>query len=88
MTEVPGLETIRGLVGEPPRVVQIPYDLIRTEEIARQGWNSIYIAIIPYCYKCKEPLVWHSPPREDTVLFHCPKCQRKWIEGKDWKKKK
>jgi len=78
MTEVAGLDTIRGLVGEPPEVIAIPYKLMETEEIARQGWNACYIAIIPYCFKCKEPLVWHTAPREDNTMFHCPKCGREW----------
>ena len=81
---VKGLDTIRGLVGEPPKVIEIPYELQRAETIAQQGWNTSYIAIIPYCFKCKEPLVWHTYPK-GKILFHCPKCKRRWIKGKDWK---
>lgn len=85
--EVPGIDTIRGLVGEPPKKIKIPYNLLKTEELSRQGWNAIHLAIIPYCYKCKVPLVWHTNPI-DKVLFHCPECKREWIKGQGWPKKK
>ena len=83
--QVNGIDTIRGLVGEPPKETEVPHSLLHNQEISRQGWNAIYIAIIPYCYVCKEPLVWHTHP-QGKVLFHCPKCKRKWVKGKDWKK--
>ena len=84
--KVNGLDTIVGLVGEPPKTMKVPYELQRSEGIALQGWNAIYIAMIPYCFKCKEPLVWHRYP-QGKVLYHCPKCKRRWIKGKDWKDK-
>jgi len=83
MPEVPGLETIRGLVGEPPKRIKIPHKIMRSEEMLRREWNEMYIAIIPYCFKCQEPLVWHTPP-DNKVLFHCPKCKREWIKGEGW----
>jgi len=82
---VPGVDTIRGLIGEPPERIEIPFKLQKGEETAKQKWNSCYIAIIPYCFKCKEPLVWHVYP-QDEILYHCPTCQRQWIKGQDWKK--
>ena len=87
MTEIAGLDTILGLVGEPPKKIPIPYDLMKYQELARQDWNTYHIAIIPYCFKCKEPLVWHHAPRgeeEEETIFHCPKCKRKWTRGKDF----
>ena len=83
MADIPGIDTIRGLAGEPPVTIQVPYRLLETEQVAMQGWNSIYIAIIPYCFKCKEPLTWHSPPKGEN-LFTCPKCGRIWMKGDDW----
>jgi len=80
-----GVETIRGLVGEPPKRIEIPLELQKSENISVQTWNAYYIAIILYCYKCKEPLIWHTYPRED-VLYHCPKCQREWVKDSKWSK--
>ena len=85
MEEWPGLETIQGLVGEPPIEIKLPYKLLKKQQKLLFEWNPIYIAIIPYCFKCKEPLVWHHEP-DDGVLFHCPKCNRKWIQDDSWKK--
>lgn len=84
---ISGVDTIRNLVGEPPKKIKVPYNLMKTEEISRQGWNAIFLAIIPYCYKCKVPLVWYIYP-QDNVLFYCPECKREWVRGKGWPKKK
>ena len=81
--KTPGLETIRGLVGEPPKTIKIIRKLMHTQQLLMQGWNALHIAIIPYCYKCKEPLTWHNPP-DNEVLFNCPKCGREWIKGEGW----
>lgn len=75
---VPGLDTIRGLVGSPSMVSVVPRNIMEAEELLRQAWNAINIAIIPYCYKCKTPLDWHVPPDEYKV-FTCPNCNRKWV---------
>lgn len=82
--EIPGIDTIRGLVGEPPSSIFVNRKVMETQQKLMQVWNSAYIAIIPYCYKCKEPLVWHSPPGEDNILFHCPKCKKIWMKDKSW----
>ena len=85
---MPGVDTIRGLVGHPPKVITIPYKVMRTENILQQAWNAVHIAIIPYCYICKTPLDWHSPP-DGNKVFTCPKCSRQWTLGeKDDKTKK
>jgi len=76
--EILGVDTIVGLVGDPPPIMSIPYNIMSTEEILRQAWNALNIAILPFCFKCKEPLVWHTP-RMDNVAFHCAKCGRKWL---------
>jgi len=81
--EIPGLDTIMGLVGDPPMEIKVSYDTIKIAEGLRQVWNKSHIAFIPYCMKCKEPLVWISPPA-NGVLFKCPKCDRKWIKDKKW----
>lgn len=86
-SEIPGLETIRGLVGEPPKVIPVNRETLVKQQHLIQEWNPVFIAAIPFCYKCKEPLVWHSPP-VDEVLFHCPNCGRKWVKAEDWKEEK
>lgn len=77
--EINGLDTIQGWVGHPPKRQVIPYNLIQTEDLLRKGWNHLAIAIIPYCFTCREPLVWHTPP--EPLAFHCPKCGGEWELG-------
>ena len=84
--DVPGLDTIKTLTGEPPVEIPIPHKLMKTQQISMQGWNACYIAIIPYCFKCKHPLVWHTPPDGDE-LFTCPNCGRVWVKGEGWNDK-
>lgn len=84
MTEIAGIDTITGLAGEPPTGIPLPYNLVYKEQLQTQVWNGKYIAIILYCFKCKEPLVWHSPPDGDNILFHCPKCKRIWFRDDAW----
>ena len=82
MTRIPGLETIMGLAGEPPPEIAIDRKTIIAQQKLVQIWNSAYIAIIPYCFKCKAPLVWHQAPREEgheNEMFTCPNCNRVWI---------
>lgn len=84
---VAGVDTIRGLVGNPPVEIPIPYKLMKKEETLRPAWNHCFIAIIPYCYKCKQPLVWHQPPYaegHEDELFTCPSCGRVWVRGEGW----
>lgn len=81
--EVNGLDTILGLSGEVmPKIIEVPFITMYTQTLLQSSWNKGYVAIIPYCFKCKEPLVWHTNP--DKTLFHCPKCNAKWIKEKDW----
>lgn len=86
MTQIPGLETIRGLAGEPQKQIEVGYKTMRAQDNLRQIWNVSYIAIIPYCFKCHQPLVWHSPPdgEDKNILFHCPRCKREWVKGEGW----
>lgn len=81
--EVPGIETIMGLAGEPPQVIEIPYKLEKKQSLMVTEWNPIFIAVILYCYKCKEILIWHTYP-QGKILYHCPKCGRQWVKGADW----
>jgi len=83
MNEIPGVDTIQGLVGSPPQIIEVSYDVIRVAEGVRHLWNKSFLAFLPYCFTCKEPLVWHSPPGKDRVIFHCPKCGRKWVIVKE-----
>jgi len=84
--EINGVDTILGVDYEPAQEFFLPFKLVYNEEANRAGWNNVCIAIIPYCIKCREPLVWHSPP-EDNKLFHCPKCERVWIKDTEWTRK-
>ena len=78
MTLVPGVETIVGLVGEPPAEIELDRNDIRKQGILIRSFNKACIGIIPYCYKCKVPLVWHIPP-DDNEMFTCPNCGRVWV---------
>ena len=86
MPEISGLDTIINLVGEPPSEISINISIMEREQILLEEWNKCHIAVIPFCYKCKTPLVWHSPPNE-RVLFHCPQCNRLWIKDDSWSKR-
>lgn len=77
---IPGVDAIKGLVGPPPMVNVIPYKAMEIGESLRQIWNTNYIAFIPYCFKCKVPLDWHSPP-DGNKIFTCPNCNREWVIG-------
>lgn len=83
MAEIPGIETIRGLAGDPPQQIPIHRETMVKQQHLIHEWNPVFIATIPFCYKCKVPLVWHSPP-DEKVLFHCPECGRQWIKDEDW----
>jgi len=78
-----GLDTIKDFDGVMPAEVGIPYTVMKKQQLLMQGWNACYIAIIPYCFKCKVPLVWHTYP-EGNTLFHCPSCKTKWVKGEGW----
>ncbi len=76
--EVKGVDTIRGLVGEPPMEITILRDIVEAENVLISGWNSCHVAVIPYCFKCREPLIWINPPDKDGRIFKCDKCGRVW----------
>ncbi len=87
--EIKGIDTIEGLVGEPPNLIELPRDYIVVGESLRQLWNSRHIAFLPYCFKCKIPLIWHTPLEPDNTIFHCDGCKRRWtVGGKDDKAQK
>ena len=84
MPEINGVDTILSLVGDPPMNINLDRKVVEAQQRLMTAWNNAYIAVIPYCYKCKEPLIWHTAPREDNVMFHCPKCKRIWtMEAKN-----
>lgn len=82
MPEIEGVDTITGLASDPPMGIDLDRKVMVAQQKLMQAWNLMFIAIIPYCFKCKEPLVWHMAPREDDVVFHCSKCKRIWMMGK------
>ena len=85
--EVDGVDTIVSLATNPPQKIELAFDLVYTEELLRSDWNASYIAILPFCFKCKTPLVWHRNTKSG-VLFHCPLCKRQWVQNNSWKEDK
>jgi len=83
VTTIKGLDTIAGLVGEPPPEIPVKYRTMCDQQVLISDWNASYIAIIPYCFKCKIPLDWYRPPSNDE-LFVCPNCGRVWVRGEGW----
>ena len=81
MTDTPGVGTIMGLAGEPPAEIPIDRNVMASMQRAISAVNPSYIAIIPYCYKCKVPLTWR---RDGDELFVCPNCGRVWVKGEGW----
>ena len=77
MPEIMGIDTIGGLVSSPPHEIEIEQKIIEKGTSLMRQWNTKFLAFLPYCYSCKEPLNWYSPP-EEGYIFHCPKCDRKW----------
>jgi hypothetical protein len=82
--EINGLDTINKLAFEPPKENCISYDIMKTTNLLKAAWNGSYIAVLPVCFLCKEPLVWHTPADADSTLFHCPKCKRRWVKDENW----
>ena len=81
--QVNGIDTIQALSYSPPKKISLSYTLQKKQQLIQGVWNQCYIAIIPYCIKCRAPLVWHTSPKE--TLFHCPSCGCEWIKGDGWK---
>ena len=77
MQVIKGIDTIAGLVGNPPDTIQIPKKILVKGTKLLEEWNSYYLAFIPYCFKCKDPLDWAQ--NQEGVVFICPKCNRKWV---------
>jgi len=77
VSEIKGIDTIRGLAGSPPVEIEVEPKLLKEGTLLMRDWNSKFLAFLPYCYSCKEPLNWYSPP-EGEYVFRCPKCDRKW----------
>ena len=76
--EIAGVDTIRGLVGSPPKEIEVEHVVIETGTRLMQVWNAKFLAFLPYCFMCKEPLNWYNPPTEEGYIFRCPKCNRRW----------
>ena len=81
--QINGIDTIQGLAHLPPEKIPLPFKVEYQQTLLQQEWNPRYIAILPFCIVCKEPLVWHRYP-EGEVIFHCPTCRREWIKGEGW----
>jgi len=72
-----GIDTITGLVGNPPNSIQIPKKILKEGTSLLREWNTYYLAFLPYCFKCREPVDWAQ--NQEGVVFICPKCDRKWV---------
>ncbi len=81
--EVKGVDTILGLVGEPPQNIQIGEKVIAVCRSLIRVLNEHYLAFLPYCFKCREPVNWMIPATEEGVMFKCPTCGRTWIISKE-----
>ncbi len=89
MSLVAGVDTIQGLTGQPPAEIAVKSKVMADQQRLLAQWNALFIAIIPYCFKCKVPLAWHMPHGENNEIFTCPTCGRVWVmEGKNDKTKK
>jgi len=82
-TQVNGIDTIQELAGGLPKKILLPFNLEEKQQVLQQAWNMRYVAIVPFCMKCKAPLVWHTHP-DGEVLFHCPNCKAAWVKGEGW----
>jgi hypothetical protein len=79
--QVKGIDTIVDLVGEPPPEIPVDRGLVKKQTILSWEWNTKYIAMVPYCYRDREPLVWSIPP-DGKKIFTCGKCGRVWVVEK------
>ena len=77
---ISGKDTIRGLAGEPPPEIKLSTKLLIQQNALTQLWNMSFVAIIPYCFKCKVALDWHIPS-DDDEQFTCPSCGRVWVRS-------
>ena len=82
-TQVNGVDTILDLDANLPRKIPLSFGLEEKQQVLQQAWNMRYVAIVPFCIKCKVPLVWHTHP-DGEVLFHCPICEAAWVKGEGW----
>ena len=87
MVRVSGIDSMLGLVGEPPKEIELSYALVATLQRAISLCNPHHLGIVPYCFKCRTPVDWFSP-FENSVIFICPVCKRQWKQDDDWDKEK
>jgi len=81
-TEIPGVDTINNYIGQtPPKTVDIGAVAMKALQQAQTIGLHKWMAIIPYCVVCKEPLIW---VRNSKLLFKCPKCGMEWHKNGNW----
>lgn len=84
MIEIPGVDTINGnIVQKPPKTVNVGAMAMKALQQAQTIALRKWIAIIPYCVVCKEPLIW---VRNSNLVFKCPKCGMRWEKDGNWNK--
>ena len=86
--KVNGLDTILPMIGMEtmPAYPKLSAKLMAKQTLVSNEWNEASIAMIPTCFVCKLPLVWHTNPGADAVLFHCSKCGTEWKKDRKWNK--
>ena len=83
--QLDGVDTINTfLVADMPKEPKISADTMMKQTLVSNEWNKAYIAMLPTCFLCKVPLVWHTNPGKDAVLFHCPECKTMWKKDRNW----
>jgi len=86
MERVKGIDTIKeDITISPPKEIAINFGIMEKWQRAQSLLAPRWIAIIPYCVKCKTPLTWVM--KDERVLFECPKCGVVWVKENGWDKK-
>lgn len=80
---VKGLDSIVTVTNLPTNP-RISADTMIDQTLVNDKWNKSYIAMLPFCFKCKEPLTWHNFPSKSGILFNCPICGTTWKKDKNW----
>ncbi len=83
--EIPGDEVVRPLV--LPILTDsnsLSYTAQYLATRVQEAWNKSGLCFLPICMDDGEAVTWHLPIEEDGTIFHCPKCQRKWLKHEEW----
>jgi len=87
VVRVSGVDSMLGLVGEPPKEIELSYTLVASLQRVISLFNPHHLGIVPYCFKCRTPVDWFSPFK-DRAIFICPVCKCQWKQSENWDKEK